>query len=71
MPVVISMPFHVIMYLCNTKERDKTFSPEVSTKKYTMTHIIAEPCIGTKDTACVEVCPSRLYSPFERQRQIR
>ena len=22
-----------------------------------MTHIIAEPCIGTKDTACVEVCP--------------
>ena len=22
-----------------------------------MTYIIAEPCIGTKDTACVEVCP--------------
>ncbi len=22
-----------------------------------MTHVIAEPCIGTKDTACVEVCP--------------
>ena len=22
-----------------------------------MTHIIAEPCIGTKDTACVDVCP--------------
>ena len=22
-----------------------------------MAHIIAEPCIGTKDTACVEVCP--------------
>ena len=20
-------------------------------------YIIAEPCIGTKDTACVEVCP--------------
>src|SRR4029453_87441 len=22
-----------------------------------MTHIIAEPCIGTKDPACVDVCP--------------
>jgi NAD-dependent dihydropyrimidine dehydrogenase PreA subunit len=22
-----------------------------------MTHIICEPCVGTKDTACVDVCP--------------
>ncbi len=22
-----------------------------------MTHIIAEPCIGVKDTSCVDVCP--------------
>ena len=22
-----------------------------------MTHVITEPCIGTKDTACVVVCP--------------
>lgn len=22
-----------------------------------MTHIIMEPCIGVKDTACVDVCP--------------
>ena len=22
-----------------------------------MTHIITQPCIGTKDTACVDVCP--------------
>lgn len=22
-----------------------------------MTHVIAEPCIGVKDAACVEVCP--------------
>ena len=22
-----------------------------------MTHIIAEPCVGVKDQACVEVCP--------------
>jgi NAD-dependent dihydropyrimidine dehydrogenase PreA subunit len=22
-----------------------------------MTYVIAEPCIGTKDTACVDACP--------------
>jgi NAD-dependent dihydropyrimidine dehydrogenase PreA subunit len=22
-----------------------------------MTHIITEPCVGVKDTACVDVCP--------------
>jgi NAD-dependent dihydropyrimidine dehydrogenase PreA subunit len=22
-----------------------------------MTHVVAEPCIGTKDKACVQVCP--------------
>jgi NAD-dependent dihydropyrimidine dehydrogenase PreA subunit len=22
-----------------------------------MTHIIAEPCVGVKDKACVEICP--------------
>ena len=22
-----------------------------------MAHIIAEPCLGTKDTSCVDVCP--------------
>jgi NAD-dependent dihydropyrimidine dehydrogenase PreA subunit len=22
-----------------------------------MTHIICEPCVGVKDTACVDVCP--------------
>lgn len=28
-----------------------------------MAHIIAEPCIGTKDTACVEVCPVNCIHP--------
>ena len=28
-----------------------------------MTHIIAEPCIGTKDTACVDVCPVDCIHP--------
>lgn len=28
-----------------------------------MSHYIAEPCIGTKDTACVEVCPVDCIHP--------
>ena len=28
-----------------------------------MAHIIAEPCIGTKDTACVAVCPVDCIHP--------
>lgn len=28
-----------------------------------MAHVIAEPCIKTKDTACVEVCPVDCIHP--------
>ena len=28
-----------------------------------MTYVIAEPCINTKDTACVEVCPVDCIHP--------
>jgi len=28
-----------------------------------MAHIIAEPCIGTKDTSCVAVCPVDCIHP--------
>jgi NAD-dependent dihydropyrimidine dehydrogenase PreA subunit len=28
-----------------------------------VTYIIAEPCIGTKDTACVDVCPVDCIHP--------
>ena len=28
-----------------------------------MTHVIAEPCVGTKDTACVDVCPVDCIHP--------
>ncbi|UCF67559.1 MAG: ferredoxin family protein [Acidobacteriota bacterium] len=28
-----------------------------------MTYVIAEPCIGTKDTACVAVCPVECIHP--------
>ena len=30
-----------------------------------MTYVIAEPCIGTKDTACVEVCPVDCIHPVK------
>jgi NAD-dependent dihydropyrimidine dehydrogenase PreA subunit len=32
-----------------------------------MTHIIAEPCIGTKDTACVAVCPVDCIHPMKEE----
>ena len=28
-----------------------------------MTYVIAEPCVNTKDTACVEVCPVDCFHP--------
>jgi len=28
-----------------------------------MAHVIAEPCIGTKDTSCVDVCPVDCIHP--------
>ena len=34
-----------------------------------MTHVIAEPCIGTKDTACVEVCPVDCIHPTSDEDQ--
>ena len=30
-----------------------------------MAYIIAEPCIGTKDTACVDVCPVTAIFPLD------
>ena len=30
-----------------------------------MAHVIAEPCIGTKDTACVKACPVDCIHPYE------
>ncbi len=41
-----------------------------------MSYYIAEPCIGTKDTACVEVCPVDCIHPtkdddkFEQAKQL-
>lgn len=35
----------------------------VSRKGSTMSHYIAEPCIGVKDGACVDVCPVDCIHP--------
>ena len=41
-----------------------------------MVYVIAEPCIGTKDTACVDVCPVDCIHPkkdetdFEKWEQL-
>ncbi|MEZ6232975.1 MAG: ferredoxin family protein [Phycisphaerales bacterium] len=32
-----------------------------------MPHIIAQPCIGTKDTSCVEVCPVDCIHPTSQE----
>ena len=41
-----------------------------------MAYVIAEPCIGTKDSACVDVCPVDCIHPrkdeqqFENEKQL-
>jgi NAD-dependent dihydropyrimidine dehydrogenase PreA subunit len=37
--------------------------PIVRAKEILMAYVIAEPCIGTKDTACVDVCPVDCIHP--------
>jgi NAD-dependent dihydropyrimidine dehydrogenase PreA subunit len=32
-----------------------------------MTFVITEPCIGTKDTACVDVCPVDCIHPTKKE----
>jgi ferredoxin len=38
-------------------------SPAKPTRKKQMAYVIAEPCIGTKDNSCVEVCPVDCIHP--------
>ena len=36
-----------------------------------MVHVIAEPCVDTKDTACVDVCPvDCIPIAFEESQQV-
>ena len=34
-----------------------------------MAYVINEPCIGTKDTSCVEVCPVDCIHPTKNEQQ--
>jgi NAD-dependent dihydropyrimidine dehydrogenase PreA subunit len=34
-----------------------------------MAYVIAEPCIGTKDTACVDVCPVDCIHPTKDEEE--
>ena len=34
-----------------------------------MPHIIAEPCVNTKDTACAEVCPVDCIHPLKDEEE--
>jgi NAD-dependent dihydropyrimidine dehydrogenase PreA subunit len=36
---------------------------DVQRRRPTMAYIICEPCVGTKDTACVDVCPVDCIHP--------
>jgi ferredoxin len=38
-------------------------SPQTDSRKKRMAYVIAEPCIGTKDNSCVEVCPVDCIHP--------
>jgi NAD-dependent dihydropyrimidine dehydrogenase PreA subunit len=55
---------------CKPVEAPKPF------KESKMAYVIAEPCIGTKDTACVDVCPVDCIHPrkdeaaFESETQL-
>jgi NAD-dependent dihydropyrimidine dehydrogenase PreA subunit len=49
---------------------------ETVRKEHTLTYVINEPCIGDKDTSCVEVCPVDCIHPtpdepgFEQAEQL-
>lgn len=46
--------------------------PEFSDKdRFAMTHVIAEPCIGTKDASCVEVCPVDCIHPTKDEGEFK
>src|SRR5271168_4102298 len=43
--------------------RGRNHAPAKPTGKKQMAYVIAEPCIGTKDNSCVEVCPVDCIHP--------
>ena len=43
--------------------------PKSASKESKLTYVIAEPCIGTKDTACVDVCPVDCIHPRKDEKE--
>jgi len=43
---------------------------DYSKEKYPMAYVIAEPCIGTKDMACVDACPVDAIHPGKHDRGV-
>jgi NAD-dependent dihydropyrimidine dehydrogenase PreA subunit len=55
---VAGEPQSALGAVCYYQRRDFTLS-----EKQEMAYVIAEPCIGTKDTACVDACPVDCIHP--------
>jgi ferredoxin len=43
--------------------KEKALKDECSQEEPRMAYVIAEPCVNTKDTACVDVCPVDCIHP--------
>ena len=50
-------------YNMRLPQRTPANFPDQRTRKKRMAYVIAEPCIGTKDNSCVEVCPVDCIHP--------
>jgi ferredoxin len=68
-PVFLSAPTSTGDKIAGTTELQNCFSRfgcamyDVPGETITMAYVIAEPCIGTKDTACVDACPVDCIHP--------
>src|ERR1700746_3647806 len=40
-----------------------------SARRNAMAYVITKPCVGTKDTACVDVCPCDCIHPTKKERE--
>jgi ferredoxin len=49
--------------MCGSRAPDPPPAATASKETHTVAYIIAEPCIGTKDNSCVEVCPVDCIHP--------
>jgi ferredoxin len=52
-----------IIIVSNFHEQSLAEASVVCGEAYKVAYVIAEPCIGTKDTACVDACPVDCIHP--------